>query len=433
VHKGIAYRSPAVALAVSTPPVSPRIRGRGESTHKYALVAWLSLIGALLPSRELGINAGVNLTPGRICIILLFIPALVNLSSKGARATWSDFFVFATGAWLLVAACYTKGAEALLSAAGGESLEFVGAYMVGRAFLWRPAALQNFVHVLKIVSTILVLFALADRISGQWIIENTLASIVHVVPAGANYRNGVIRATASLDHPILLGAFLSLASALIIYSNESTLSRACYLASNLFGCVLSLSSVSLMTWAIIVSSYLYDRLLNTFSWRWGLFWTVAGALACTIFLVTNAPLGWIITHLTLDPQSGYFRYLIWDAALSRIPESPWVGFAFNRLNDDILDSTIDSVWLVYALRFGVPTIAFLFLANISAAWPARRTGSGPDDASFSARMNTGFTIMLLMFMFIGLTVHYWNYMWIFWGLCLGIKVSLKQSLMARRG
>jgi hypothetical protein len=187
-----------------------------------------------------------------------------------------------------------------------------------------------------------------------------------------------------------------------------------------------------MTWAIIVSSYLYDRLLSTFSWRWGLFWAVAGALACTIFLVTNAPLGWIITHLTLDPQSGYFRYLIWDAALARIPESPWTGFAFNRLNDDILDNTIDSVWLVYALRFGVPTIGFLFLANISAAWPAQRPG-GPDDASFSARMNTGFTIMLLMFMFIGLTVHYWNYMWIFWGLCLGIKVSLKQGLMARRG
>ena len=232
--------------------------------------------------------------------------------------------------------------------------------MVGRAFLWRPAALQNFVHVLKIVSTILGLFALADRISGQWIIEDTLASIVHVVPAGANFRNGIIRATASLDHPILLGAFLSLASALIIYSNESALSRAS-ISSPTFSDVvaLSLSSVSLMTWAIIVSSYLYDQLLDTFSRRWGLFWAVVGALACTIFLVTNAPLGWVITHLTLDPQSGYFRYLIWDAALSRIPESPWAGSAFNRLNDDILDNTIDSVWLVYALRFGVPTIEFL--------------------------------------------------------------------------
>lgn len=432
MYEGKAHKPPALALSLSTLPTSPGIQGQGASPPKYALVAWLSLIGALLPSRELSINAGVNFTPGRICIILLLIPALVNLLSKAVRPTWSDFFVFATGAWILVAACYTKGAEALLSAAGGESLEFVGAYMVGRAFLWHPAALRNFVHVLGIVSIILVLFALADRISGEWIIENTLASIVNVVPAGANFRNGVIRATASLDHPILLGAFLSLASALIIYSNEGVISRSFYLVSNLFGCVLSLSSASLMTWAMIVSSYLYDQLLSTFSRRWGLFWVVVGALGCTIFLVTNAPLGWLITHLTLDPQSGYFRYLIWDAALARIQESPWTGYAFNRLNDDILDTTVDSVWLVNALRFGVPTVAFLLLANISAAWPARRTGSGPDDAGFSGRMNTGFSIMLLMFMFIGLTVHYWNYMWIFWGLCLGIKVSLKQSLMARR-
>jgi hypothetical protein len=432
LYKGTANSPRALALTVSAAALSPRLHERSELNRKYALVAWLSLIGALLPSRELGINAGVNFTPGRICIILLFFPALLNLLSKSPRLTWSDFFAFATVAWILVAACYTKGAEALLSAAGGESLEFLGAYMVGRAFLWRPAALQNFVHVLKIVTIILVLFALADRISGRWIIENTLASLVHVVPAGANYRNGVIRATASLDHPILLGAFLSLASALFIYSKESAVSRGSCLVSTLFGCFLSLSSVSLMAWGMIVGAYLYDRLLSTISWRWGLFWAVMCSLACVVFMVTNAPLGWIITHLTLDPESGYFRYLIWDAALERIPESPYVGFAFSRLNDEILDTTVDSVWLVYALRFGVPMISFLFLTNVCAIWPARRTPNDLDDATFLIRMNTAFTIMLLIFMFIGLTVHYWNYMWIFWGLCLGIKVSLKQNLSVGR-
>jgi hypothetical protein len=102
--------------------------------RKYALVAWLSLIGALLPARELGINAGVNLTPRPDLSDRVVPPALLNLLSRSPRVTWSDFFALATVARILLAACYTKGAEALLSAAGGESLEFLGAYMVGRAF-----------------------------------------------------------------------------------------------------------------------------------------------------------------------------------------------------------------------------------------------------------------------------------------------------------
>ena len=27
---------------------------------------------------------------------------------------------------------------------------------------------------------------------------------------------------------------------------------------------------------------------------------------------------------------------------------------------------------------------------------------------------------------IGLTVHFWNYMWIFWGICLGVRASLRE-------
>ena len=47
------------------------------------------------------------------------------------------------------------------------------------------------------------------------------------------------------------------------------------------------------------------------------------------------------------------------------------------------------------------------------------------------RMRTGFTMALTMMMFMGLTVHYWAYMWTFWGLCIGIRASLReQSIVA---
>ncbi|RFB81079.1 hypothetical protein [Methylovirgula sp. 4M-Z18] len=366
-------------------------------------------------------------------MIVLLIPALVNLLFSGQRTSWADFFALATAVWIPVAAMFSKGTDALFTAAGGESLEFLGAYMVGRAFLWHPAALRNFLNVLKFVIIVLFFCALADRISGQWIIENSLASFVNIVPAGANYREGVVRATATLDHPILLGAFFALASALFIYSNMSTLSRAFFLLVCLFGSYLSLSSVSLMVWCMILGVYLYDQFLSAVSRRWTLFWGATFMFICLIVATTNAPLGWIITHMTWDPESGYFRYLIWNAALERIHESPYIGFAFSPLNDDILDTTIDSVWLASALRFGVPMIVWLFLTNLAAIWPTRKIRPDLDDAAFLKRMNTGFAVMLLMFMFIGLTVHFWNYMWVYWALCLGIKTSLRQNLAGNKG
>jgi len=38
-------------------------------------------------------------------------------------------------------------------------------------------------------------------------------------------------------------------------------------------------------------------------------------------------------------------------------------------------------------------------------------------------------LLLLVFMFSGLTVHFWNYMWMFWGVCLGVRASLREMSM----
>ena len=312
----------------------------------------------------------------------------------------------------------------MLSAAGGESLEFLGAYLVGRAFFGGPAAQKTFVRTFKVITIVLFLLALADSISGRWIVQDTLASIFNAVAPGALYRENMIRATATLDHPILLGAFFSLGTAIFLFSETSPLSRVFYAGLCLLGCILALSSASLLSWLMIVATYSYDRLLKDYPWRWSAMWLLIGVITFAIFLVTNAPLGWIITHLTLDPESGYFRYLIWDAALTRISQAPFVGFAFTPTGNNILEATVDCVWLAYALRFGIPMIVFLFLTNLAAIFSTGRIPKDHIADQFTEQITRAFTVVLVMFMFIGLTVHFWNYMWIYWGLCIGIRASL---------
>jgi hypothetical protein len=396
-----------------------------QTQPKYLLVSWLSLAGSLLPAHELNVRLGVNLPPNRLLIILLFVPAILTIFRSGLRATATDIFVLGTVSWMLAASISVSGSAALSSAAGGESIEFLGAYLVGRAFLWRERALSTFVRMLAAVVLLLFILALADRISGQWIAHNTLASIFHVIPAGANFRNGVIRATATLDHPILLATLFAVASTLFLFSALPYMQKLTLVIVCLTGCILALSSAGIMAWLIGLASATYDRALRSLRRRWTLFWAILASMFVAIFLVTNAPLGWIITHLTLDPQSGYFRYLIWNLAIERISEAPWIGYAFNPLNDYILDTTVDSVWLVTALHYGIPAAVFLLLANIAAIWPIS-TVRDRERPAYPYRINTGLAVALCLFLFVGLTVHFWNYIWAFWGLCIGIKASLRQ-------
>jgi hypothetical protein len=416
----IASRQHAISLARA--PIGVRSNPAGPA---YPLVAWLALIGLILPPPELHIIAGANFTGGRLCVILLFFPALYMFLQKGRKVLLSDLFALATAAWIIATSIYVSGLASLGSAAAAEALEFIGAYLIARAFFWEPAAQSTFIRVLGVLTITVVVLAIADSISGRWIVHNALAALVQVTPPGALYRENMIRATSTFDHPILLGAFCSIVIPIFLYSEQKALRRMIYVSFCLVGSILTLSSAALISSAIAIGAYIYDGMMKKLPWRWAAFWGVILAFFVALFLMSNRPFGWLISHLTLDPHTGYYRILIWDLALAQIEQAPWAGAAFNAFKSEILNTTVDSVWLVLALRFGVPAVIFLILTNVAAVWPTKKPKNNSEDLHL-IRMCRAFTMVLVLFLFIGLTVHFWNYMWIFWGLCIGIRASLRE-------
>jgi hypothetical protein len=388
--------------------------------------ACLALIGIIVPSQVQVLIAGAKLTAGRIGVILLLIPALVMLCRRGRHALASDFFACATGAWMIAAAVRTGGWDSLPSA-GAEVLELIGGYFIARGFFFGPAALDTFIRVLRVFAVAAILLAMADTVSHRWIVQDTVAAIFDVPPPGPVYRGNLVRATSTFDHPILFGIFCSLVAAISLYSKLDMLPRILLVGLCIIGCILSLSSVAWMSLLIVIAVYTYDQIMRQYAWRWYPVWIGIAALLSALFLISNHPIGWLISHLTLDPESGYFRLLIWDAALIRINQFPLTGFGFNLFNHAILDSTIDSVWLVCSLRFGLPMIIFLILTNVAAFWPTRQRFKNPAGDPYMDKLRRAFTLVLVMFMFSGLTVHFWNFMWIFWGLCIGIRASLREQ------
>ena len=408
-----------------------RLQTPSDAWRANPIPAVLALAGVFLPS-ELQISiGGSKFTPGRTGVALLFIPALVFLCQKGRRLLLCDFIVCLAGAWIVLATTSTVGFGGLFAAAGGETLEFVGGYFVARAFFFGPPALHTFLRVLKVSAITSILLGVLDSVSGRLVVHRALAPFVNAagVP-NEHFRGAIARATSTFDHPILFGTFCCILGIIFLYTETVLVKRIFWVGLSVLGCLVSQSSAALLAFAIVLLAYAYDRLLFEYRWRWIAFWSVLAVFFCVIFAVTNKPIGWVLSHMTFDPQTGYYRILIWDTALPQIMQSPLIGHSFNLFNDPVLDVSVDCVWLVFALRFGVPTIAFLFLANLVAVSPIRQNVGNKAGAFYMNRARTAFSVVLVMFMVIGLTVHYWNFMWIFWGLCLGIRVSLREWLAA---
>jgi hypothetical protein len=423
---GISSRQSALGRSAET---ASAISNSRTNWRANTLVAWLVLIGLILPANEVQIFiAGAKFTVGRLGIMLLFLPALFTLFQASRRLVLPDFFVWAMAIWIVGAALYTDGTEALSSAAA-ESIEFLGGYLVARAYFFGPTALHRFLGVLKVLACAAIVLGMADNAAGRLIVHDTFASLLNVPPIEDQYRLGIVRATSTFDHAILFGTFCVVVAAMLLFSETNALKRILYTGFCLIGIILSLSSSSMMAFAIVVGTYIYGGMMRRLPWRWGACWAVIAVFALVIMVATNNPLGWVLSHLTLDPESGYFRLMEWNSAFYQISLSPWTGHAFFNFGSAELYS-VDCVWLALALRFGLPAIAFLFLANVTALLPTKQSR---DDDRYLAQMRTAFSLILVMFMFVGLTVHYWNYMWIFWGVCLGIRASLReQSIGAAR-
>jgi hypothetical protein len=397
------------------------------------LPAWLSLVGIIIPSALQVSIAEANFTAGRISIALLLVPALVALFQAGRRALLSDLVAVLTAIWMVASASYAAGLGSTISATA-ECLELVGGYFVARGFLFKSTAHGNFLCALKVFAAISIVAAMGDVLSGRWFVRETVTSLVGgatFVDAALiqeTYRSSIIRATSTFDHPILFGCFCSLTAAILLYAEQKAPKRILWVGLCTLGCLLAQSSAAVMALFIVLATYAFDCTLTRYQWRWSVFRMVAIVLFLLVFVLSDNPVGWVISHFTFDPQTGFYRRLIWNAATAQIAQAPITGAGFVLFGDYVLDKTVDCVWLVVGLRYGIPMIILLVLLNVSSFLPTgRRAVERTRDLD---SMRTAFTLVLLTFMFAGFTVHFWNYMWIFWGLCIGIRASLREQAIS---
>jgi hypothetical protein len=323
--------------------------------------------------------------------------------------------------WMVLASILNGGFRLYV---GAEAGEFLFAYLIGRAyFLGRPA-LESFLGIFKIVTCCVVFLALLDTLSGQqFTLKLFGANTTALSTVLERYRFGLVRAGSTFEGGELFGTFTVAAASILIFSERNLSVRVFYAGVCFFGCFLSLSSGPLLGAVILVGVIAYDFILQSYPSRWKALVAAIGLAIALAFLLSNHPVETIIRHLTLDPQTGYFRITQWELSFKKIALSPITGFSFGHMPISswqewvYIGHSIDAVYLVEMLRYGIPTVVLLVLAIFSSFF----TPASVED--HMARVRLGFSCAVVIVSVIGLTVHLWNSIWLFFSLCIGIRAS----------
>jgi O-antigen ligase len=424
---------------------SGRTWPRAASSKRHAIVFLFPV--AVVAPYVVGIYLGtIKLTAVKILILLFILPAALTLArgvSQRQRLLMASDALATIACVLMTLIPLANSGSTVLVLTVSQILEFFGSYIIGRAYFFGNSAFRDFVRALGIVTVAIVILGLLDIALQRYIVHELSAALFSaggvpiLISSDPHYHRFILgfdtlRAASTFDHPILFGTFCAAIMPIHLYGQPSVVSKLFYVTVCAAGALIALSSAPLVSMFVAVALYGYDMLLRGARWRWTLLLWMSLAAIFALAVASNNPLSFLVRYLTLDPQTSYYRLLIWDAALDQISSSPWFGIGLEATGNDLLDSSIDCLWLVKAIQYGLPTTILLFLMGMVATLPAPRLAAIRARDPFLDRMCTAVSLTLLTLMFASITVYFWNTLWLFSGLCIGMRVSLKeQCLLAR--
>jgi hypothetical protein len=390
-----------------------------------ALKAVLMLL--FLPQELSLFIADLRLTPERV-ILLILTPILIaqlarKMVSGRYRFVASDLFVPLAAIWMFIGPTVTSDFGDAFKHSGPVALEYFVSYLAARVLLSERKQSLVFVSWLCVIISIVAIDALMDTVAGKYITREVLGQITGYTDLSYEfdlYRFGLLRATGPVEHPILLG-FNCAIGLLIAFAADIALRPFC-IAFCAVGVVIAFSSASQQSVIMGFGLMAYGRLTAAMPGRWMLLIGLTIASFAVVLLTVGSPFVVIIKAMTLDPSTGYFRLYIWNSLGPLILDNPYFGVP-QQLSDQVYKGTIDSLWLVLSLLYGIPCAVFIGLAMIGAC---SRPTSGPRALlTYSeSRLGVALSIVIFLAIFAGFTVHFWGSTWILIGLLVGLRAHL---------
>ncbi len=402
----------------------------GGNSPALPLSLKLTLLTVFFPDQLSLFIAGLRITEVRL-VFLIFAPmvfflTLKKIGSPRYRFVVSDLFVVLASLWMFVGPAVRNGIEESAVHSGPIVLEYLIAYLSVRVLLTEKDHALAFVNMLCLVTAFVGLTGILDAATGDFFIRNLLAQFglpAHEWILNADhFRFGLRRAVGPLEHPILFG-FVCSVGLLLSISTKIQRKKFC-----IFGCLtgtlLAGSTAPLQVVIMGCGLFVYSKIFDAIKGKWIILWSAIFSVFLIIFMSTDTPFGHLIDLLTIDPATAYYRLYIWRSVGPGILQNPFFTVLEGEYDYD--GGTVNSVWLVLSLDYGMICAIFVALSIFGAcSRPTRNADSNLSDVEKTIARTT--TILLMLSIFMGLTVHLWGASWVLVGLLTGLRANLGEA------
>lgn len=338
------------------------------------ILAALFVVSIFIPVEFYYLAGGLRLEAYRVVLGLVLIYSLFNIKEVIKQADLVDILLLTFTVLATASLISNHGIQKGVESAGILIIEVLGAFYLARTFITTPKRFYQiniaFISLLAIGSVFTVyesfshhrvLHEWASKITGHQSLDPGLYTHYYI-------RAGIMRATNLFVHPILYGTltaiFFPFAVMLTLFAF-----RPRYLLATLalfVSMLLTLSSAPLL-------STIFQGMAAFLTQFWKgarRFWIALlfGGLSAAFLINIISNRGFfalLVSHLTFNPNTGYYRMFQWKYAMDDVLDNPLLGIGISQWSrPEWLNYSIDSFWLLITMQHGIPAGLLLLFCSL---------------------------------------------------------------------
>ena len=364
----------------------------------------------------IGFNAGsLYITTLRLFLIAVIIPLTIRLLSGAyGKLILTDFLFVAHIIWAAVAIA-VNNPDQVIQQMGSVGVEFLGAYIVGRAYIRTPETFITLSRTLVVIALCITPFAIYETVTGQPIIVEILRKLPGVASVPINNydkRLGLERVQAVFAHPIHYGLFCSMVFSVCFLALRGEITgtkRYFFSVTIFFSGFLALSSGALTALALQLGLIFWATLFRKIKARWWILVLLFVFSYVVVDILSNrSPIKVFMSYATFSAHNAYYRELIFEWGMKNVWAHPIFGIGMNDwVRPDFMhNSSMDNFWLVMAVRYGIPGFLLIAVGYLTVILRVMRRNFAGQERMILLRRAWVFTFLGLTFTLC--TVHVWT-------------------------
>ncbi len=391
----------------------PRALLATTQVSKLPIPALLYLLTVVLP---ITFRAGpIYMTTLRVFLIVVILPLTFRLLTGAYGKLIVTDFLFTFHILWGVVVLSVNNPDQVVQQMGSVGVEFLGAYIIGRAYIRTPGTFMALSRTLVVLVLCTTPFAIHEALTGRPLIIEILQKLPGLNSVNIAYidgRIGLERVQGVFEHPIHYGLFCSVAFSLCFVALRGTMTTVRrYMTGALVALsgFLALSSGALTAIALQFGLIIWAALFRNVKARWWILVAVFALAYVIIDMLSNrSPIKVFMSYATFSAHNAYWRAIIFEWGMKSVWAHPLYGIG---LNDWVrpyymYSGSMDNFWLVMAVRYGIPGFLFLAVGYLVVIFRVMRRDFAGQERMILLRRAWVFTFLGLTFTLC--TVHVWT-------------------------